>query len=117
MTDGTGGSVTSVTVRIAGEEYVIRSAVDPDYTRDCAREVDRRIREVREMTGLAEAHKAPILVALALTDEVSRLRAELEGVRKEVSSRATNLLRRMEVELDGSPSSPPEDRVRVDSGE
>ena len=113
MTSGTGGSVTSVTVRIAGEEYVIRSAMDPEYTRECAREVDRRIREVRDMTGLAEAHKAPILVALALTDEVSRLRDELEGVRKEVSSRATNLARRMESELDGSPASPPE----VDSGE
>ena len=113
MTSGAGGSVTSVMVRIAGEEYVIRSAMDPAYTRECAREVDRRIREVREMTGLAEAHKAPILVALALTDEVTRLRDELQGVRKEVSSRATNLVRRMESELDGSSASP----TQVDSGE
>lgn len=89
----------TVTVRIAGEEHVLRSSADPEYTRACAAYLDERIREIRELSGLVEGHRAVILAALAMTDRYFQARDEGERLRREVASRATNLARRIEEEL------------------
>jgi cell division protein ZapA (FtsZ GTPase activity inhibitor) len=90
---------STVTVRIAGEEHVLRSSADPEYTRACAAFLDQRIREIRELSGLVEGHRAVILAALAMTDQYFETRDELDRLRKEVASRSTNLARRIEEEL------------------
>ncbi len=86
----------TVTVRIAGEEHVLRSSADPEYTRRCAAFLDERIREIRDFSGLVENHRAVILAALAITDQYFSTRDELDRVRREVTSRTTNLARRVE---------------------
>jgi cell division protein ZapA (FtsZ GTPase activity inhibitor) len=86
----------TVTVRIAGEEHMLRSSADPEYTRRCATFLDERIREIREFSGLVETHRAVILAALAITDQYFSAREELDRVRREVTSRTTNLARRIE---------------------
>ena len=86
----------SVTVRISGEDHTIRSNADPEYTIECARFVDARIREVREKSGLLEGHRGAILAALSITDQYFQVRDELEKLQKEVLSRSTNLVRRIE---------------------
>ncbi len=93
----------SVTVRIAGEEHTIRANAEPEYTRRCAALVDARISEIRAAAGLIEGHKAAILAALSIADEFLQARAELERVRKEVASRAGNLVHRIEAELPAHP--------------
>ena len=90
---------SSVTVRIAGEEHTIRANAEPDYTRSCARYVDDRIQEIRSKGGLLESHKAAILAALSISDELFQAREELERHRRELASRATNLARRLESEV------------------
>lgn len=90
---------TSVTVRIAGEEHVLRSRVDPEYTRACARLVDERIQEVRRLSGMVEVHKAAILAALSIADRYFQTRDDLDRLRREFASRTTNLARRIEEEL------------------
>lgn len=90
--------MSSVTVRIAGEEHTIRSTADADYTRRCARLVDERIREIRAKSGLIEGHKAAILAALSIADELFQAREETDAVRREVASRVTNVVRRIEAE-------------------
>ena len=92
-------SKESVIVRIAGEEYSIRASATADYTKNCARYVDDRIVEIRKRSGLVETHKAAILAALSITDEYLQAKDELEKLRKEVASRATNLTRRIEAEV------------------
>lgn len=92
-------SRTSVTVRIAGEDHTIRSNADPEYTRQCAEFVDDRISEILDRSGLVEVHKAAILAALSITDQFLQARDELDRLRKEVASRASNLARRVEDEL------------------
>jgi cell division protein ZapA len=89
----------SVTVRIAGEEHVIRANAEPTYTRKCARLVDERIQEIRSKSGLIEAHKAAILAALSIADEYFQALDELGRSRKEVASRSTSLARRLDAEL------------------
>ena len=96
---------SSVTVRIAGEEHTIRAAAEPEYTRRCAKLVDERIQEIRSKSGLMEGHKAAILAALSIADELFQARGESQRVRKEVASRATNLVRRLEDELDAAGAS------------
>jgi cell division protein ZapA len=92
---------SAVTVRIAGEEHTIRANAEPDYTRSCARYVDERIAEIRSKGALIETHKAAILAALSISDELLQAREELDRIRKEVASRATNLARRLEGEVGG----------------
>jgi cell division protein ZapA len=93
---------SSVTVRIAGEEHTIRANAEPEYTRSCARYVDERIADIRSKGTLIETHKAAILAALSISDELFQAREELDRTRREMASRATNLARRLEVELQAS---------------
>ena len=89
---------SSVTVRIAGEEHTIRANTEPEYTKKCARMVDDRIREIRSKSGLMDGHKVAILAALSLADEMFQAQKDMEAMRKEVASRANNLVRRIEGE-------------------
>jgi cell division protein ZapA len=95
---------SSVTVRIAGEEHTIRANAEPEYTRSCARYVDDRIADIRGKGALIKTHKAAILAALSISDELFQARDELDRTRREMASRATILARRLEVELQASPS-------------
>jgi cell division protein ZapA len=86
----------TVTVRIGGEEHVIRANVEPDYTLRCAEWVDRRIMEIRSQVGLIESHKVAILAALSITDELFQARAQLREVRDSTANRARALAFRLE---------------------
>ena len=90
----------SVTVSIAGDEHTIRSSAAPEYTRSCAKLVNQRIQEIRRRSsGVLEPHKAAILAALSLTDELLQAQAELETVREDVVERADVLVKRIQGEL------------------
>lgn len=64
----------AVKVMIGGEEYTVRSDLPPEYTRDVAAHVDRQLKKVLSQGPLVETHKAAILAALAITDELFRAR-------------------------------------------
>lgn len=82
---------SAVTVRIGGEDHVIRANVQPEYTRRCAKWVDDRISEIRSQLGLIESHKAAILAALSITDELFQAQGEASSVRREAAKRAEAL--------------------------
>lgn len=90
------GERTVTTVRIAGEEYTIRSEASQDYTVECARYVDEAIAEIMSRGSLVEAHKAAILAALALADQLFQAREEADRVRTAVARRAERLLLEIE---------------------
>jgi len=60
----------AVRVTICDEEYTVRSELDPEYTRQVAAYVDQAIKRVLHAGPLVETHKAAILAALAITDEL-----------------------------------------------
>lgn len=66
----------STKVTICGEDYAIRSDSAPDHTRAVAAYVDAKIREVLESATVVESHKAAILAALQITDELFQARAD-----------------------------------------
>ena len=75
----------AVRVTIGGEEYVVRSELPPEYTREVATYLDTTLKRVRDSLPMVESHKAAILAALAITDELFQAR---RGDR-EISGRLT----------------------------
>lgn len=102
MSDGE--SKRSVTVRIAGEEHVLRSTAEPEYTKRCAKFLDDRVREIRTLSRMADDHRAVILSALSITDHYFQTQDELDQLKEEVTSRSTALAERLEKELGPSAS-------------
>lgn len=95
-------SKTVVNVQIAGEEYAIRADASPEYTRECAEYVDRTISMIESQSALVEAHKAAILAALSLADQLFQARAETEALREEIARLAGNLTTGIETRLEAS---------------
>ena len=65
----------STRVTICGEDYTLKSDVPPERTRAVAAYVDAAIRQVMGSAAVVESHKAAILAALSITDELFRERA------------------------------------------
>ncbi|MFL5581107.1 MAG: cell division protein ZapA [Gemmatimonadaceae bacterium] len=68
------GKRHAVRVTIAGEEYPIRSDASPEHTRAVARYVDLAVSQVLAKGTVVETHKAAILAALQITDELFKER-------------------------------------------
>ena len=69
------GPKHSTRVTIYGEEYTLKSDTPPEHTRAVAAYVDTAIRQVMSNASVTESHKAAILAALSITDELFRERA------------------------------------------
>ena len=91
---------SAVTVRIGGEDHVIRANVEPEYTRRCAKWVDDRISEIRGQVGLIESHKAAILAALSITDEFFQAQGQARAAQRETDRRAEALAAKLEAALE-----------------
>jgi cell division protein ZapA len=80
---------SSVKVTIVGEEYTIRSDEPPEHTRAVAKYVDEIIRSLMNSGAVVESHKAAILAALQITDELFKARqarAELATAMRDLSA-------------------------------
>lgn len=64
----------AVKVTIGGDEYTLKSDRPPEYTRTVAEHVDKTLSEVLSGGAMVETHKAAILAALAITDELFQAR-------------------------------------------
>ena len=91
----------AVRVEIFGEEYTLRSEVDEEYTRACARYVDQAIREAHLRGHVAEPHRAAILAALEITDELFRLRYDRRLRERRLAGRMGELRTRVQEALEG----------------
>lgn len=73
----------AVRVTIGGEEFTVRSEHSPEYTMEVAAYVDEALARVRDMVPMADSHKAAMLAALSITDELFQARrGDLEAARK-----------------------------------
>ena len=83
----------AVRVIIGGEEYTVRSELPPEYTREVAAYLDAALKRVRDSLPMVETHKAAILAALSITDELFQARQGDRDVADRLSSMATDLAR------------------------
>lgn len=83
----------STRVTICGEEYTIRSDASPEHTRAVAAHVDKAIRDVMGNASVTESHKAAILAALSITDELFRERSERGELAESMNGLSSELRR------------------------
>lgn len=95
-----------VTVEIAGEEYTIRADTTPEYAKECAAHVDHTITEILQGGALIQTHKAAILAALSLTDQLFQARRETEALRAEIGRLAEALMVDVRARLEPSDALP-----------
>jgi cell division protein ZapA len=93
MTNDAGQDREMVEVHILGEAYTLRSETTADYTRRVAEHVDRTAREIRDESGVVDQKKVAILTALAVTDQLFRMRDGVEVVKGLAEKRAERLTR------------------------
>lgn len=89
------GGSAKVRVEIFGEEYVIRSEMDEEYTRECARYVDEAIQDAHLGLHVSEPHRAAILAALQITDELFRTRKAREEESERIAQRLSEIRSRL----------------------
>src|SRR5690606_37562996 len=95
-----------VTVEIAGEEYTLRADTTPEYAKECAAHVDRTITEILQGGSLIQTHKAAILAALSLTDQLFQARRETQALRDEIGRLAAGLTADVRARLEPSDAVP-----------
>ncbi|MDH3734388.1 MAG: cell division protein ZapA [Gemmatimonadota bacterium] len=103
----------TVRVTIFGEDYQIRTDLGEEYTRECAVYVDEAIQEAHVGGHVTEPHKAAILAALKITDEMFRARAESAGLTETVRTRVLDLASRLEAASGGGDSGDADDNVEL----
>ena len=83
----------AVRVIIGGEEFTVRSELPPEYTREVAAYLDAALKRVRDSLPMVESHKAAILAALSITDELFQARRGDREAADRLSSMANDLAR------------------------
>ena len=83
----------AVRVFIGGEEFTVRSELPPEYTREVAAYLDAALKRVRDSLPMVESHKAAILAALSITDELFQARRGDREVADRLSAMADDLAR------------------------
>lgn len=93
MTESTNPGSTRV--EIFGVSYTLKGGHDGGNLAGLAAEVDRRMRELSEQSGLEDPGKLAILVALNLADELSQREQSATGERGEIESRVSEMSERL----------------------
>ena len=83
----------AVRVIIGGEEYTVRSELPAEYTREVAAYLDAALKRVRDTLPMVESHKAAILAALAITDELFQARNGDREIADRLTAMADDLAR------------------------
>ena len=86
-----------VDVEIFGKVYTVRGEKDVEYVRRVAEYVDRKMREISQVTDTVSTSRIAILAALNIADEFFDLREETD----ELESRIKNLSRKIDKALEG----------------
>jgi cell division protein ZapA len=90
---------TVTRVEIAGEEYTIRSEASEEYTLECARHVNETIDQIMSRGSLVEVHKAAILAAMALADQLFQCRDEKASLHRHVGRDSARMLEEIDTGL------------------
>lgn len=88
-----------VTVEIHGQQYPIRSGLDPAYVAELATYVDMKMRAAAHETVTGDTLKVAVLAALNIADECFRVRAEEKSRRDSITTRAEELERMLDMAL------------------
>jgi len=101
-----------VHVEIHGQQYPIRSGLDPAYVAELAAYVDQKMRAASLETSAGDSLKVAVLAALNIADECFRVRADDQRRRESMASRAGELERMLDLALGLDSAGTPVQQVR-----
>lgn len=84
-------------VQIFGQTFSVGGDLDEEYVQKLAAYVDEKMRAISNMTPTVDTQKIAVMAALAIADELHRLREERndrEELLKEQAERCLNLVER-----------------------
>ncbi|OFW06513.1 MAG: hypothetical protein A3H96_12625 [Acidobacteria bacterium RIFCSPLOWO2_02_FULL_67_36] len=93
-----------VTVEIHGQQYPIRSGLDPAYVAELAAYVDEKIRFASRETPAGDTLKLAVLAALNIADECFRARDDQRRHERALADRAKELERMLDLALGATQS-------------
>ncbi len=91
LADGMMDSKSVVRVKIVGDEYTLRTDASIQHTQSVADHVDRTIRAILAGGATIETHKAAILAALQITDELFQERAAVAALTSDLRQLANDI--------------------------
>jgi cell division protein ZapA len=92
-----------VSVEIHGQEYPIRSGLDPVYVAELAAYVDEKMRLAARESPAGDTLKLSVLAALNIADEYFRARDDSRREHESVAERAEALERMLDLALSLEP--------------
>jgi len=95
-----------VSVEINGLRYPIRSQLDAAYVADLAAYVEQKMQLAARESPAGDTLKIAVLAALNIADECFRAREERSAQRIDVTERARELERLLDLALDGDATGP-----------
>ena len=88
-----------VHVQIHGQQYAIRSDLDPQYIGELAAVLDERMQLAAGELGTVDPLKVSVVAALNLVDELFRARADASGAQGRVLARTIEIERLVDAVL------------------
>ena len=83
-----GSESPTIKVEIYDQAYTVRSDGDPEYLRELAEYVDKRMREISSGTLTVDSRKVAILAALYIADELHQLKKIHDQADAQLASRS-----------------------------
>ena len=81
-----------VDVEIFGKVYTVRGDKDPEYVRKVAEYVDRKMREISEVTETVSTSRIAILASLNIADELFSMIEETDDLKVKMEQLARRVL-------------------------
>lgn len=97
------GKGKPINVTIMDSEYTVTGNVDEEYTKEIARYVDQKMREIADKLSYPSSSKVAILAALNIADELFDERKTRSQLMEELSRRAKAMAQSLEQRLSAAP--------------
>ena len=88
-----------VHVQIHGQQYAIRSDLDPQYIGELAAFLDERMRLASQELGTVDPLKVSVVAAMNIVDDLFRARADATGAEGRVLARTIEIERLVDAVL------------------
>ena len=95
-----------VQVDIHGQQYAIRSELDPQYIAEIAAYLDEKMRLAARELASSDPLRVAIIAALNIVDELHRAKADTTGVEGRLLARAADIERILDAVLTDQTAQP-----------
>ena len=86
----------TITIRILGQEYKVKTGGNEEHVQSLSRYVNERIRDIQQKGSAVSTMELVTVVMLNLADDVAKARSELRSYQESVSRKVDQLIEEIE---------------------